>query len=531
MKEFRLLDTGALTAAENVAWDMALLTAKSREHTSTPPTLRLLQYEPAAVLIGRYQSVEQEVRTSFCMERGYHINRRITGGGAILFDPSQLGWEIIASYDDIDVPRDMPARFESMCRGCIEALSILGLNAHFRPMNDIEINHRKISGTGGIDEGKAFLFQGTLLVDFDAENMIKSLRIPIEKLQDKEIESVKDRVTWLKKELGRVPQMEEIKQALCRGFETALGITLRPGEPTEEERRLFEEIKDYHASTAWVRKIEKPASQKGTLSSTYKSKGGLIRTNLSLDAGNKIIHQAFITGDFFVQPKEAVYDLEAVFKSARADRVSIEKKIDDFFHEESRHFLGISPMDIKIAVNEALKKSALTAYGFTLEEADNISTVCGDLSRIIEAQKFKLLMPYCAKQTGCGSRYEKTCPDACSACSVGRGTVLGLEYRLEAETITSFEDLTETLERSKAEGYDAFIGCCCRAFLTKHREDFERIGLPGVLIDIDSETCYDLGLEQDAYKGTFESQTSLKLDLLEKVLSVIIDTKEKHAVA
>ncbi|GAH59898.1 unnamed protein product, partial [marine sediment metagenome] len=29
------------------------------------------------------------------------------------------------------------------------------------------------------------------------------LRIPLEKLKDKEIESVKDRVTWLSKELGQ----------------------------------------------------------------------------------------------------------------------------------------------------------------------------------------------------------------------------------------------------------------------------------------------------------------------------------------
>lgn len=35
-----------------------------------------------------------------------------------------------------------------------------------------------------------FYFQGTLLVGFDAEAMIKSLRIPIVKLKDKELEYV-----------------------------------------------------------------------------------------------------------------------------------------------------------------------------------------------------------------------------------------------------------------------------------------------------------------------------------------------------
>jgi hypothetical protein len=36
---------------------------------------------------------------------------------------------------------------------------------------------------------------------------------------------------------------------------------------------------------------------------------------------------------------------------------------------------------------------------------------------------------------------------------------------------------------------------------------------------VDSSTCYDLGLEQEAYAGRFENQTFLKLDLLERVVA------------
>ena len=49
---------------------------------------------------------------------------------------------------------------------------------------------RKISGTGGTELSGAILFQGTILVDFDVDEMLRALRIPTEKLQDKEIESV-----------------------------------------------------------------------------------------------------------------------------------------------------------------------------------------------------------------------------------------------------------------------------------------------------------------------------------------------------
>jgi len=92
----------------------------------------------------------------------------------------------------------------------------------FRPRNDIEINGRKISGTGGTESDGAFLFQGTMLTDFDVDTMLRSLRIPVEKLKAKEIDSVKERVTCLKWELGYTPPLEVVKEAIQTGFEKAL---------------------------------------------------------------------------------------------------------------------------------------------------------------------------------------------------------------------------------------------------------------------------------------------------------------------
>ena len=42
--------------------------------------------------------------------------------------------------------------------------------------------------------------------------------------------------------------------------------------------------------------------------------------------------------------------------------------------------------------------------------------------------------------------------------------------------------------------------------------------MPGILLDIDNTTCYDLDQARQAYAGTFESQTALNLELLETVL-------------
>jgi len=50
------------------------------------------------------------------------------------------------------------------------------------------------------------------------------------------------------------------------------------------------------------------------------------------------------------------------------------------------------------------------------------------------------------------------------------------------------------------------------------KDELEAAGLPGILVDIDDETCYDLGKEREALAGTFESQTTLKIGLLSRLI-------------
>ena len=73
----------------------------------------------------------------------------------------------------------------------------------------------------------------------------------------------------------------------------------------------------------------------------------------------------------------------------------------------------------------------------------------------------------------------------------------------------------------KKKGIRYFGGSCCESFYIKHKEDFERIGLAGILLNIDNKTCYDLGREAIAHEGKFEGFTDLKLPLLEKVFKIL----------
>jgi lipoate-protein ligase A len=85
-------------------------------------------------------------------------------------------------------------------------------------------------------------------------------------------------------------------------------------------------------------------------------------------------------------------------------------------------------------------------------------------------------------------------------------------------TIQNFEHLMSVLSEKKKEGATGFIGCCCEAFYCKHQDELEEVGVPGIIIDIDDKTCYDLGKDHEAYKGNFDVQTQLKMELLSKLL-------------
>jgi len=518
MCKWRLLDTGQLTAAENIALDEALLEAKN--NWNIPNTVRFLQFFPSAALLGYHQSLQQEIRIDFCKRNGIDINRRITGGGTLYIDETQLGWEVICEKQFFEIGIANTNFFKRLSQPLIYALRKLGIDASFRPRNDIEVMGRKISGTGGTEDGNAFLFQGTLLVDFDIDTMLKALRIPVAKLKDKKIDTAKERVTCLKWELDSVPEINELKRTLKEGFEEKFNISLEHGGLTKEEKLLFKKKKNKFESQKWVNKIKLPKNEQQMVYSIYKTQGGLIRPSLVINLRYNRIQSVLITGDFFAYPKRTILDLEAELKDIPADRWIVEKKITDFFEKKQPQIPGIVCSDFVNAINKALEKVCIAKFGIPLSLVNRISTVNGSFDDIIQKKPHHLLLPYCAKSLECGYRYKRECLE-CGGCSVGEAYHLGKEKNMLVTTILSFEDLMATLEELKLKKVSSYIGCCCEAFYIKHIEDFERSHIPAILIDIDSRTCYELGKEQEAYKGNFEKQTEINLDLLRRILNAI----------
>ncbi|MBM4348181.1 MAG: lipoate--protein ligase family protein, partial [Deltaproteobacteria bacterium] len=401
METWRLLDTGPRSAAENMALDEVLLEQKACE--KTPHTLRFLQFSNPTVLVGHHQSVEEEVRLSYCQEKKIEINRRLTGGGSIYWGTAELGWEIYISRTDPRIPSRIEDLYRKMGEASANGLQRLGLRAYFRPRNDVEVSGRKISGTGGTELSGAILFQGTLLVDFDVDEMLRALRIPTEKLQDKEIDSVKERVTCLRWELGRTPSLTTIKDSLIKGFQETFGVHFNPGPLTAEEETLLKEKLPHFSSHDHIFKVRDALPRRKTLTSILKAPGGLIRISMAIDTKTQVINQILITGDFFAYPKRAIFDLESLLKNSKTTSSNTKQIIRNFFAGQKPSIPGVKEDHFIQAVEEGLQKMDLLPHGFDEEDTHHLFPVSKPFAEVKKPEV--LLLPYCAKEIDCDFRF------------------------------------------------------------------------------------------------------------------------------
>ena len=353
-ERWRLIDTGLRKAAENIAINRVMLEA--HQEGLIPHTLRFLRFRPSA-LVGFHQSVEQELRTDYCAQHGIAIQRRITGGGAIYFDETQIGWELYLHRRVLGTA-DMQEISRRICVMAASGIRRLGVDAQFRPRNDIEVNGRKISGTGGAFEGDSIMYQGTLLIDFDIEKMLRVLRIPAEKLSDKAIASARERVANLKDLLGALPDREMIQRYLAQSFAEGFGVEFEPvADMNGPEQDKFHQALAEIDHPDWINLVSRPVTDAPILEGLHKAEGGLLRVALTVDKPANRIKQVWFTGDFFVNPKRMVPDLEAALRdSPLADH---RHTVQEFFRRYPVEMLRLRPEDFSRTIESAL--SALAA--------------------------------------------------------------------------------------------------------------------------------------------------------------------------
>ncbi len=349
-RKFRVVDTGIRDGRAQIAFDQAMIDA--HREGDIPDTIRFLQFPPT-VLIGRHQALSQEVKLDHCRSNNIRTVRRITGGGALYFDEGQLGWELVFHRDTLGIT-SLADLAREICEAAAAGLCKLGVEAKYRPRNDIEVEGRKISGTGGFFDGSTLFYQGTLLVDMNPADMIAALNVPQAKLAKRQIDSAEQRVVTLKELLGEVPDLKTIQQALLDGFSERLGLEAEWGDITDREERLAQSLFDEEIGTdEFVAEINDPANETGVLTASYTGQGGTVNAHIRLEgAAQDRFREVLITGDFFVTPPRIVLDLEAHLRGKRA--ADCRAEVTEFFDRADIGLLSIAPADFAVAIENAL---------------------------------------------------------------------------------------------------------------------------------------------------------------------------------
>jgi lipoate-protein ligase A len=352
-KRFRVIDTGLRDGRANIAFDAALIEA--HKAGTIPDTIRFLRFPPTA-LVGRHQALSQEIHLDHCQRHGVGVARRITGGGAIYFDQGQLGWELVFHRDTLGIG-DLATLARTICEAAAAGLGALGVPARFRPRNDIEVDGRKLCGTGGFFDGDTLFYQGTVLIDMDPAAMVAALKVPKEKLAKRNLDSAAMRVVTLKELLGhQPPNAESVKNALLDGFARRLDVTAFAAVPSGYEEALATRFHDAEIGTdAFVYEIDNPGAGDGVRSATHTGPGGTVRAYVRLEGSNQDrVREVLVTGDFFVTPPRTIFDLEASLRGVRADEIG--RAVERFFAGAAIGMLSLRPADVAAVLEAAVRQ-------------------------------------------------------------------------------------------------------------------------------------------------------------------------------
>ena len=218
-----------------MALDEALM-----DSTDNTIILRIYGWNPSCVSIGYFQSIN-DINLKKCQQERVDVVRRMTGGGAV-FHESELTYSIITKK----YSQNILESYKLICNVITSALKKLGIDGQFIPLNDIVVNGKKVCGNAQTRKKNTLLQQGTILLKVNAEKMFSLLNVPKEKIVDKEISDVKERVAGINRKFDEVA--DSLKQSACEIFNSGL----YDGQLTKEEIELSEKLSlEKYSSEKW----------------------------------------------------------------------------------------------------------------------------------------------------------------------------------------------------------------------------------------------------------------------------------------
>lgn len=348
-QRIRVIDLGEVPAVRSQTCYHAVGYAFRPE---TPDTIILVSPESPYVCVGFHQEAEREVDLEYCRAAGLPVFRREVGGGAVYLDRNQLFVQWI--FHPESLPLELEDKFRYYVEPIIRTYRELGIEASYRPVNDIHVAGRKIGGTGAARIGQADILVGSFMFDFDKKTMARVLRVSSEKMRDKVFQSLEQYMTTMKELLPALPERARVKRTYLEQVARLLGAEVEEGRMSEAEIQEAERLDRLFQSQDWIFQkgpLRRPAvkihEDIHVREVDHKAPGGLIRltARLKMDNEKSVLDSVWISGDFTALPKEGVARLEEGLRGIAIEEKSISKAVCRALRESGLRCPGLTEQD------------------------------------------------------------------------------------------------------------------------------------------------------------------------------------------
>ncbi|PGZ94363.1 lipoate--protein ligase [Bacillus pseudomycoides] len=293
-------------------------------------TYLLFYINEPSIIIGKNQNTVEEINADYVREKGIHVVRRLSGGGAVYHDLGNLNFSFITKDDG-----DSFNNFKKFTEPVTVALGKLGINAELSGRNDILAEGRKISGNAQFATRGRMFSHGTLLFDSEIDHVVSALNVKMDKIQSKGIKSIRSRVANITEFLNEKITIEEFKQLLLENiFEGESKIPTY--ELTEEDwKEIYKISEERYRNWDW----NYGKSPKFNLQHSHRFPVGQVDVRLEVQKG--VVSECKIYGDFF--GVEDVRDIEERLSGKVFDKEALAVALADV--EVPRYFGNITKED------------------------------------------------------------------------------------------------------------------------------------------------------------------------------------------
>lgn len=300
--------------------------------SKTPNTIVLATTESPYICTGHFQDPNRELDLDFCKRQNLPVIRRETGGGAVYIDEGQLlvQWVFQRGY----LPQKVEHRFQFFLKTLIETYKFFGIAAYHYPINDVHVNGKKIVGSGAGTIGEAEVITGNFLFHFDCEVMANALCAPTIAFRSRVRATLEDNLTSFKKELGKMPDQEEVKEVYQRKCKEVLGSGFYEGAFTDQEILSMERIEKKFQEYDWLHQIKLPDSEDRLIKIHSDMWIGLMKSQLAEGDISILTELKSDRIEFikiypgFSMEAELVENLEKILAHTALDEQELRQKLD-----------------------------------------------------------------------------------------------------------------------------------------------------------------------------------------------------------